>query len=194
MKNAKISGIKLFAVTAVLAQALSIACSHREAKQADSTSVMPDSRAAAVVGAQKYVTVSFNQGQTTLRDSDKAALRSLTSQVDENRVSEILVLAWGDKEYPADGVKAASRDIRLADQRASNIKKYIQDDLDFDADVDRHNMAERPGTMAKLFRTQDFEVKNTLESTGEMPVTTAVNEPVVMDRKASSALILLKYE
>lgn len=193
MLKTNVSRIKLLALTAVLTQGLSIACSHN-AKEADAASPVSDSRAAAVVGAQKYVTLNFTQGQTSLRDSDKAALRNLTSQVDESRVSEIVVLAWGDKEYPADGVKAASRDVKLAEQRASNIKKFINDDLAFDADVDRHNMAERPGTMAKLFRTQDFEVKNTLESTGEMPVTTAVNEPVVMDRKASSALVLLKYE
>ena len=193
MFNKEISKIKVLAVTAVLTQVMSVACSHK-AKEADSTSVVQESRAAAAVGAQKYVTVSFADGQTVLRDSDKSALRSLTSQVDESRVSEVIVLAWGDKEYPADGVRAASRDVKLADQRASNIKKFIQDDLAFDVDVDRHNMAERPGTMAKIFRTQDFEVKNTLESTGEMPVTTAANEPVVMDRKAASALVLLKYE
>lgn len=193
MLNQKVSRVKVFAITAVLAQAVSISCSH-SAKNADANAPMQESRAAAAVGAQKYVAVNFANGQTSLRDSDKAALRSLTSQVDESRVSEIIVLAWGDKEYPADGVKAASRDVKLAEQRAANIKKFIQDDLAFDADVDRHNMAERPGTMAKIFRTQDFEVKNTLESTGEMPVTTAANEPVVMDRKASSALVLLKYE
>ncbi len=193
MFNQEISKVKVFALTAVLAQAVSISCSHNP-KNADSTSPVQESRAAASIGAQKYLTVNFTEGQTSLRESDKAALRNLTSAVDENRVSEIIVLAWGDKEYPADGVKAASRDVRLADQRATNIKKFIQDDLAFDADVDRHNMAERPGAMAKIFRTQDFEVKNTLESTGEMPVTTSANEPVVMDRKASSALILLKYE
>lgn len=193
MLSKKISKIKVLAIMAMLAQGLSIACSHK-AKEADATSPAQESRAAAAIGAQKYITVSFAEGQTSLRDSDKSALRSLTSQVDESRVSEVVVLAWGDKEYPADGVKAASRDIKLADQRSSNIKKFIQDDLAFDADVDRHNMAERPGTMARIFRTQDFEVKNTLESTGEMPVTTSANEPIVMDRKASSALVLLKYE
>ena len=193
MLNAKVTKIHILAVTAVLAQLISVACSH-QAKDADATSISSDSRAAAVAGAQKYVSISYAEGQTSLNETDKAAIRNLTAQVDENRVSEILVLAWGDKEYPADGVKASSRDIKLADQRTNNIKRFIQDDLDFDADVDRHNMAERPGAMAKLFRTQDFRVKNTMESTGEMPVTTGANEPITLDRKASSALVLLKYE
>lgn len=186
---------KLFATATLIA---AVGCSHspktEEAKVAETTSAVSESRAAAVAGAQKYVTVSFNQGQTSLDNSDKQAIRNLTSQVDQSRVSEIIVLAWADREYPADGAKASSRDVKIADQRASNIKKYIHDDLAFNADVDRHNMAERPGSLSKLFRTQDFRVKNTLESTGEMPVSTTANEPIVMDRKASSALVLLKYE
>ena len=193
MKNVKITKTQFLVAVAILAQVGIISCSHKT-RQADVASPVPDSRAAAVAGAQKYVTLEFNEGQATLTDMDKMALRNLTSQIDQSRVDEILVLAWGDREYPANGVKASSRDVKLADQRAANIKRYIQDDLAFNADVDRHNMAERPGTLARMFHTQDYRVKNTMESSGELPMTTAANEPVIMDKKASSALVLIKYQ
>ncbi len=193
MLTLKATKIQMLVATAICAQLTTVACANKP-RQAEQTAAAADSRAAAVSGAQRYVTIDFSEGQTTLDDSDKLAIRNLTSQVDVDRVDEVLVLAWADREYPADGSKASSRDVKIADQRAANIKKYIQDDLAFNTDVDRHNMAERPGTLSRIFRSQDFRVKNTLESTGEMPVAATANEPIVMDRKASSALVLLKYE
>lgn len=193
MSTFKVSKVQLLVASAICMQFATVACSSKP-KDADVASSASEARAAAVAGGQKYVTIDFNEGQTTLDDGDRLAIRNLTSQVNVDRVDEVLVLAWADREYPADGSKASSRDVKIADQRAANIKKYIQDDLAFNTDVDRHNMAERPGTLGRIFRSQDFRVKNTLESTGEMPIAATANAPIVMDRKASSALILLKYE
>ncbi len=163
-------------------------------REASSTSSDKTSRAASRVGASKYVLVDFAPGQTQLSDSAKSSIRRLTAEAPENAVDEVKVLAWADKEYPANGTKPTRSDIALADERADSVKNFIREDLNYDVDVDNHNMAKRPSALAKVMTTDDYGLKNTFEHTGEIAVNPTSRDQIFVGNKASKALVLVKFE
>jgi len=116
----------------------------------------------------RVATVDFDRGTPRLGLKEKQELNALIQAArSRGKIAEVKVLAWGDADYSADNRKAPSTQIDLADARAKNIRTYIRDSLNF-TDIDSHNMAERPGVMAKLFKTEDYELKTgTYEQDGK---------------------------
>lgn len=103
--------------------------------------------------------INFGKGSNVLSTAEKAELDSLVKGARENgKIEEIKVLAWADADYSAEGAKATSKEISLADARARSVRSYIRERLEI-KDVDTHNMAKRPGAMSKLFKTDDYELK-----------------------------------
>lgn len=103
--------------------------------------------------------INFPKGSNMLSTSEKAELDSLVKSARENgKIDEIKILAWADNDYSAEGSKPTSKEVNLADARARSVRAYIRDRLEI-KDVDTHNMAKRPGAMAKLFKTDDYELK-----------------------------------
>lgn len=176
----------------ILSQIGFVGCSHR-ARNADQDSMSSTSRAAAATDAQSFVTIEFEPGQATLTESGKEALRALAAQAPEDKVNDVKVLAWADKEYPSEGQKAAKQDVDLAEDRADAIKNFIKDDLNYSVNVDEHNMARRPTKLSELLKTRDFAVKRDLEQSGDIPVSQQ-DESILNGSKASSALVLVTYE
>lgn len=177
-------------VIAVAATASLMACSHSASREDHSKT----SQAAARVGAEEYTSISFDKGSAALSEANRAKLRELASKTQNSgKVDEYKVLAWADREFPAEGQKAGRADIDLAKARAESVRKFLEDDLDAKADVEKFNMAERPGSMASWFGTETSKVKNTFESTGAAPNDVGPRASVI-GNKASQALILVDYE
>lgn len=171
-----------------------IAACANSPREASPTSTDKTARAALAVGASKYVLIDFAPGQTQLSDSAKTSIRRLTAEAPENTVDEVKVLAWADKEYPANGTKPARSDVALADDRADSVKTYIRQDLNYDVDVDNHNMAKRPSTLAKVMTTEDYDIKSAFEHTGQIAVDPTSRDQIFVGSKASKALVLVKFE
>lgn len=176
-----------------------VGCSSAEKdntpKSADAAAVIDTSaKAMAQVGAQRFVSIRFAKGKTGLSEASKTALRKLAAETPEKAVDEVKVLAWADREYPASGTAASSKEVELADKRAHNISKYLKDDLGYKVDVDNHNMAKRPAGISEILGTDDYEIKHSLETSGVVPATRSAGETKVIADKASTALIMVKFE
>lgn len=193
MKNIKASSPG-FLICALALGIMVIACAEKP-KSADSNAAIDSAaRVAAQADANRFVLVKFNKGQAGLSEENKSALRALAAETPQRAVDEVKVLAWSDREYPASGSKATTADVKLATNRGDNITKYLKSDLGYKVDVDNHNMAKRPAAISEILGTDDYEIKNKMEVTGEMPATRSANAPSVLGDKASTALVMVKFE
>lgn len=103
--------------------------------------------------------IVFQAGKPTLGASEKRKLDALINNARaRGKIDDVKVLAWADKDYLSEGVKAPPFQVDLAQARAREIEKYIHDKLDFTS-IDSHNMAKQPGTLARLFKTDEYELK-----------------------------------
>lgn len=186
-------------VTAVFAAG----CAHgpkadekKEEKKADVTAAVAAPKpvktieAAKEVASKDFIMVNFPAGRYHLSEADKQKLAEWSVNVPKKgKVAKYEILAWPDREYPAKGKKVASKDVNLAEDRAKAVREFFKKDLITKADLKLHNMAKRPGVFSELFKTEDFDVKNTFEGTGAAPTVHNTKE-----NKASKAIVLVKYE
>jgi hypothetical protein len=183
----------LILATIAVSATFALACTSAP-KEASLDSPSKTSQAAAEVGATHYTVINFAPGQNTLPEPERAKLRELASEAARHgKVAEIQVLAWADKEYPKEEQNVASRDEKLADQRAETIKDFLKKDLKTSADVEAHNMAKRPGVFSELVKSEGYEVKTSFENTGAAPNDVGPRASLT-GNKASKAVVLIKYE
>lgn len=151
------------------------------------------SRAATMSGGSEFAVVEFEKGSYELSPNGRATLQKVAklANSDNKEVEEIKVLAWADREYPANGMKAERREVNLADDRASAIKSYLKEDLNTDADIDKHNMAQRPGAFGEIVKSEDFRIKDNFENAGAAPTDDLSD---MMSSKVSKAIVVIEYE
>ena len=193
--------LKVFVVVALCGSMM--ACSHsgdhrnpndRESmteagRRLDKRTDNMNKKVAGVAEASDYIEVKFNQGSATLTAETKAQLDGLIAAASKRgELDEIKVLAWSDREYPAnEKVKLPSSQRTLADKRAEAVEDYIDNlKLEDSVDVDKYNMAHRPGFVARVFNTGDARFKRTLVAAG-LPAT--ADDPKVSS-KASRAIVM----
>ncbi|WP_413586981.1 hypothetical protein [Bdellovibrio sp. HCB274] len=186
---------KSLIITALAATAtIAVSCASKEPKEAQVETPSKVSQAAAEVGATYYTVIDFPAGKNTVNDTEKQKLRQLAGVANaRGDVKEIQVLAWADREYPAEGQKVSSGDKKLADDRLAAVKDYFKKDLQSDADIESHNMAKRPGFFAEMVNSEDNKTKNAFEQIGAAPNDIGPRQ-ALMGNKASKAVILVKYE
>lgn len=168
---------------------LAIGCAQQEKRMSVPASEVSNSSSASKDSNKRnpFVVISFNKGSSSLSESDKMKIRQFTANTNNrDEIDEIKVLAWADKEYPVEGNVAKDSDIRLADERARNIERYLENSLNTEADVDKHNMAERPMLLSKYFKTEDYKIKSYVENNDEARG--------FLNKKDSKAIIMLEYE
>jgi hypothetical protein len=147
--------------------------------------------ASAAMGASKVSEIKFEEGKSTLTSEARAELKGFVEEAKkEGKIDEIKLAVWADREYPAADTKAPKADVKLANDRADAIKKYIKNDLKV-SDVKTYNMAERPNSLQKMMKTGTAEMKETMEGSGAAPKTE--KEKGLFDQKAqaSKAVIML---
>lgn len=185
---------KLFGTALAATAVLAVGCASTEPKVAKEETPSKVSQAVAEVGGTYYTVIDFPQGKNALNDIEKQKLRQLAGAANaRGDVKEIQVLAWADREYPAEGQKVGKNDKKLADDRLSAVKDFFKKDLQAKADVDLHNMAQRPGFFAETFNSQDNKTKTSFENIGAAPNDVGSRQALV-GNKASKAVILVKYE
>lgn len=147
-------------------------------------------KVAAASDRQVVTSVEFNKGQRALNPkATEGVERSITTASSQGEIDKVDVIVWSDREYPANGQKLDRVQTDLADGRGESIKNYINRHAP-SADVNIVNMAERPSPLAKLFNTEDAEMKRKLTNLGFTP---GPNNEFETGRP-SSALILIQVK
>lgn len=157
----------------------------------ESTGAGVSSTAAQAVDANAYVEIQFEPGASNLSETQKDSIRAMIDRSKaRGEIDEIMVLSWADKEYPGKEEKRlTNKQVELAAKRGRAIKDFIGR-VESDIDVDRYNMAKRPGMLAKWFNTTDAQLKRTLVEAGLPTTSDAVQQP----SKASHAVVILRME
>lgn len=146
----------------------------------------------AEVGQGEYIVIRFPPGKERLLDSEKEKIKIFKKAVEGRaNVNSIKVLAWSDQEYPVEGTpKPSSEEQKLADERGKAVREFLKKDLGSKKDVDVHNMAKQPGVFAQVFKSDDFQMKNSLEAVSAA----SAEMGIVSDNKGSKAVIVVNYE
>lgn len=132
-------------------------------KPNDGSLMIPQSTPRTV--AMKTV-IQFARGQSTISNNDQALLRQLVMDTQAQGLNyKIEVAVWSDKAHPKKGSLAKS-DVRLADERATQIKNYIQMDQGHTRNVSVFNMADGAHWLARTFRTSDAELDSAFAKRG----------------------------
>lgn len=145
---------------------------------------------AKMVGAEQSAPIFFDPGVKALSEEEKNEIKAFFTDLRaSDKVKAVQVLAWGDREYPEKEEKASKKQVDLAEARAVEIKKYLQDDLKISS-VQTHNMAERPSKFSEILKTKDYKVKSSAEATGAAPTKGKTGIFEEMGR-ATTALLLV---
>lgn len=115
---------------------------------------------------KESVTVGFSKNSAEVSDSEKTTLRAAVKAVmNDKKIDRVIVAAWSDSALPTDEkIKLSDGAIKLANQRAINIKKVL---LDVGAkNVDVFSMAVQPNWIQKAFKTDSAQIKESLKGKG----------------------------
>jgi len=118
-------------------------------------------------GGSHYSVIKFDEGSADLTEANKEKLMALANVARQDGViQDVEVLAWSDRDYRNPKQKTPKEAIQLADNRAQTIKQYLKDELLL-SDVKEHNMVKKTGLFSKIFKTDDYEIKNIFDNKGE---------------------------
>lgn len=150
------------------------------------------SEAPTVVGAISTA-ITFDSGKSQLTEFSREELKTLSALAKENNraIREIRILAWSDKEYPV-AEDQKKDDIKLAKKRAQEIKNFLQHDLNERNAIGTYNMAQRPSVVSKVFKSDEYKVKEAFEMSGATSST--LPDGSVSYTKASRALVIIDYK
>ncbi len=138
------------------------------------------------VDAHSFVEIKFPQNSSKLTAESKASIRNLMnlSKMDKNKLDQVIVLAWGDQEYPSEQKdKLSPKQLDLAKKRNETISKFVKTLKN--VTVETHSMAQQPSTVSDWLNTQDSKIKNSLVAAG-LPTSA---DKMKFPSKASHALI-----
>jgi hypothetical protein len=148
-------------------------------------------RASKDLGANMVSEISFDKGQSVLTENLKRDIETIVSSAKQSgSIREIKVAVWSDQEYPNKNTKITKSEVTLAEGRATNIKKYILNNLNVPTVV-TYNMSQRPNSLQKFLKTGQADLKATMETTGAAP--TSEQKKGIFDQKAqaSKAVVLI---
>lgn len=192
---------KYFQSAVVLASMLLLSCANtgQKSKEAEKQVINSSAEANAQgisnsaawdASAHNFVEISFDKGSHALSKNAKANLNAILGRADQfAKIDQVIVLAWGDEEYPSKKRnKLSKKQISLAEDRNRSVKTYVGEITN--AGVDSYNMAERPTAFSKWFNTADNQLKDSLLAAG-LPTTAKETQ---ITNKASHAVILIKVK
>ena len=131
--------------------------------------------------------VKFIEGQKMIPKTARNKLSELYQKAkNKGEVEGVKLITWGDREYPSVGKSKLSKNQRkLVEDRNDNLEAYLEK-FDNRLDFDKFSMAERPDLIARLFSTEDAELKKSLEKAGIPDSASAVNA----SGKSSTSIVI----
>src|SRR5690606_3162063 len=88
----------------------------------------------------------------------------------DHDLEQITIAGYSDKAYsPESKGKLSDADSDLASDRISSVKSAIGDLEGVAIDVESYNLAESPNALEKLFKTDDFKLKDKSANAQETP-------------------------
>lgn len=141
----------------------------------------------------KFVTeINFDKTKANISKQAKDDLKELYQKASKKgKIDEVQVITWGDQEYPSVHEKRLSKkQIDLVEKRNQTLKNYLIGLTKDNVDVETHSMAERPGTLKRLFDSEDARIKKSLETAGIPNTDTSVKVP----GKASKSVVIFIME
>lgn len=108
----------------------------------------------------KSTTLEFSEGSSVLNADQKEQIRSLI-QASQKKGEDMNVgiAAWSDQPFPAEDTRLSEDQRDLAQARLNAIEEHIAT-LDFQGSVDTFNMAKSSNWLARLFNTEESELKS----------------------------------
>lgn len=182
--------IKLVLASLVSAAFL-VNCSHAEKKAAEQAQASEAAKVVAEDAGTSFVTeFKFPAKSKALTKEAKAKLTSVIadSQADpKTEVDAVKLVVWADQEYPSKTKgELSDAQVKLAKERGDAVSKWLNDKKVGDIEV--INMAQRPGTVATLFNTEDRRIKKALENAGIPSTASSVDLPA---KKGHAMVIVL---
>ncbi len=146
--------------------------------------------AAADLNRSVVSVVAFSPGKQGLTAQASSEIQKALAEARRlGEIKSVDVAVWSDMEYPAEGSKLPQREIKLADERAKSIEKYVDGQAP-SADVNTYNMAKQPNSFQKWLDTRDAEVKNKLVAAQVVNPNGAMSA----QGRSSSALIFIEVK
>jgi outer membrane protein OmpA-like peptidoglycan-associated protein len=133
--------------------------------------IVPGDRRIAADKIARNTVISFEAGNADLSDAEKAKLHEIVASIGADNIRRVEVAAWSDKAFPRSGNDLPKGDRDLADKRADNINDYLkkEDDLSF-MRIRTYSMAETSNWLARMFRTDEAELKSVFSRENEAPM------------------------
>lgn len=175
----------------ILSSLLNFGCSHRGPEQRDPAKGIAQD---ALEGSH-YTAVQFDQGKSKLSDANKKYLNELARKAARTgrEISEIKILAWADREYPGKkNEKAKTREVILANERATVIREFLREDLRTNEPIDVFNMAKKPGLLDQITKDEEYRVKQDVAQSGVSATRLPSGETSYT--KAGKVLVIIDYK
>lgn len=143
------------------------------------------------LGAKMANEITFEEGKATLTDTSKQEIRDFIKTArDQGKIGEVKVAVWADREYPSPDTKASNTDIKLANDRATELKNFLRKELAVNY-VNTYNMTKRPNALQKFMHTPTANMKNTMEKMGAAPTTEKETGLFNQKAQASKAVMMI---
>ena len=143
------------------------------------------------LGAKMANEITFEEGKSSLTDTSKQEIREFIKTArDQGKIGEIKVAVWADREYPSPDTKASNADVKLANDRAKELKNFLKKELALN-EVNTYNMTQRPNALQKFMHTPTANMKNTMEKMGAAPTTEKETGLFSQKAQASKAVMMI---
>jgi hypothetical protein len=137
-----------------------------------------------------YTTLVFETSETDLSRLNQIKLNRFLLRHFPLKAEKIRLFVWSDEEYDPAGQNA--QDITLAKERAWKIRDFISQRWPEAEEIALFNMAEGPHLFDRLFLSEQFEVKASVQRGGL--TATVLPDGRVSYTKASKAIVTIQEE
>jgi hypothetical protein len=138
----------------------------------------------------KSTVINFDKTSNAVTANDKDKIRDMINAVGANNIERIEVAVWSDKEFPKQNFDLPDEDRELADQRATQLERFLKNELMVPANVNTYNMAETSNWISRTMRTNDAELKSVFEG-NKAPLARAEFDTIGRDGGPSKAVIVV---
>lgn len=119
----------------------------------------------------KSAVITFAKGSSDLTEAGKTKLRQIVSGLTVDNISRVEIASWSDRGFPMTGNDLSKTDMNLADDRADKINDFLKDETDISSlRIRKYSMAETSNWLARMFRTDEAELKSVFSKEGETPM------------------------